>query len=326
MQNYRQQSYWKNYQQFFPANLRVSDATAPDEEWFEWQGNSIHIDRYPADASPITVIVVHGAGGYGRLFTPIGHMLSKAGYEVIAPDLPGYGLTKTKTSFITYDAWVELLCDLIVAEYKNTARPIVLCGGSLGGYLAYLCAAKLGSGGPVEGIIATTLADPRLGLTRQQFARNALVLHLGLPLLPVLARMAGSLRLPIKWFTKMDAMSNDSDLSKIVALDPLGGGAKLPIGFMNSIFTIKPSIEPEYFDVCPILLAHPAADRWTDIASSKLFFDRLKCPKSLALLENCGHFPIESPGIDTLEEVSMKFLDKVCQIRESTLTDLAELS
>lgn len=316
MQSYRQQCYWKNYQSFFPSHARVDDANAPAEEWFDWRGNAIHLDRYRNDAASVTVIVAHGAGGYGRLFAPIGHLLHHAGYEVVAPDLPGYGLSAVNNTVVSYQAWVELLGDLVLAEHRRRGRPIVLCGASMGGYLAYLATAALsttlgGAVNPVAGIIATTLADPRLELTRKQFARNALVQKAGLPLLPLLTAVAASLRLPIKWFTKMNAMSNNPKLAKLVAADRLGGGARLPIRFMHSIFTIKPAIEPEQFDVCPLLLAHPAQDRWTDIASSKLFFDRLKCEKSLVLLENCGHFPIENPGVEMLEWVCKSFLEKV---------------
>lgn len=309
--DYRTQTYWKKYQPFFPAHAQVTDDTAPDEEWFEWRGHSIHLDRYPMAESALTVIMVHGAGGYGRLLAPIGRIIKNAGYEVIAPDLPGYGLTRAETSSITYGAWVEMLCDLVVAEHKKNNRPVVLCGGSLGGYVAYLCAAALGATGPIAGIIATTLADPRQPISQKQFARNAVILKFGLPLLPIFARVAGSLKLPIKWFTKMNAMSNNMALSKLIAHDPLGGGTKVPINFMNSIFTVKPAIEPEQFELCPVLLAHPAADHWTHIDSSQPFFDRLKGKKSLVLLENCGHFPIESPGLEKLEETASNWLGAI---------------
>ena len=60
-------------------------------------------------------------------------------------------------------------------------------------------------------------------------------------------------------------------------------------------------IEPEEFDICPVLLAHPEADRWTPVEVSRLFFDKISAPKRLRMLENAGHFPIESPGLQQLE-------------------------
>ena len=135
LKTYQTQTYWKKYQKFFPERAKVTSKNAPDEEWFEWRGASIHIDRYPCPEAALTIIVVHGAGGYGRLFAPIGLLLRKAGYEVVAPDLPGYGLSKNDSSMVGYDVWIQMLSDLVANEYQRNGRRIVLCGGSLGGYL-----------------------------------------------------------------------------------------------------------------------------------------------------------------------------------------------
>lgn len=244
------------------------------------------------------------------MFAPLGKLLHGAGYEVIAPDLPGYGLSQTGGAMTTYQSWVELLCDLASAEQRRSGRRVVFFGGSLGGYLAYLCAARMGSQ-LVAGVIATTLADPRSKLVQRQFARNALVLHVLMPLMPWFVPFIGALRLPIKWFTKMNAMSNDSVLNRLVAADPFGGGVHVPVRFMHSIFTARPDIEPENFEVCPVLLVHPADDRWTGIASSRDFFDRIKGEKNLVMLDNCGHFPVEEPGITQLQQAALQFLSAI---------------
>ena len=44
------------------------------------------------------------------------------------------------------------------------------------------------------------------------------------------------------------------------------------------------------------------------IEASRPFFDRIKGPKELVLLENCGHLPIEEPGLSRLEEAVVAFL------------------
>ena len=80
---------------------------------------------------------------------------------------------------------------------------------------------------------------------------------------------------------------------------------------------IRPAIEPEEFDLCPVLLAQPAADRWTTIEASRPFFDRIKGTKELVMLENCGHYPIEEPGVTRLEEAMVALLSKVPSERRS---------
>src|SRR6185295_14078808 len=109
------------------------------------------------------------------------------------------------------------------------------------------------------------------------------------------ASVLGGVRLPIKWFANMQALCNQPEVNRLLCNDPVAGGIHAPLRFMNSLFTIRPTIEPEAFDVCPVLLAQPAADRWTTLEASKPFFDRIKAPKELEMLENCGHFAIEQP-------------------------------
>ncbi len=85
----------------------------------------------------------------------------------------------------------------------------------------------------------------------------------------------------------------------------------MPLRFLHSLLAIRPAIEPEDFDLCPVLLAQPAADHWTTIEASRPLFDRIKGPKELVMLENCGHFPIEEPGVSRLEDAVVAFLERL---------------
>lgn len=42
---------------------------------------------------------------------------------------------------VRYDDWIDLLCDLVVAEHRADPRPLILFGASMGGMLAYEVAA-----------------------------------------------------------------------------------------------------------------------------------------------------------------------------------------
>jgi pimeloyl-ACP methyl ester carboxylesterase len=61
------------------------------------------------------------------------------------------------------------------------------------------------------------------------------------------------------------------------------------------------------------LLAHPGADRMTDIALSRRFFDRLKAPKRMVVLDGASHMPTEHPGVDQLEKSVLEFLGQLRQ-------------
>jgi alpha-beta hydrolase superfamily lysophospholipase len=131
------------------------------------------------------------------------------------------------------------------------------------------------------------------------------------PLFGPLAALFGGLRMPIRWFGKMNGVANDPAIARLACADPVGGGNRVPLRFLHSMMAIRPAIEPEDFALCPVLLAQPAADTWTTIEASRPFFDRIQGPKELVMLENCGHLPIEEPGLSRLEEAVVAFLRRL---------------
>ncbi len=295
---------WHEYQRFFPEGLRCTAESLPREEYWKWRGLDVHLDRLENPAAPLKVIVLHGAGAYGRVMAPAAVIAQRYGYEVVSPDLPGYGLTRVARREMTYPLWIDCVVDLIALERARDARPIVLFGVSLGGLLAYQAAART----QVEGLVATTLADPRERDVRRGFARHALLGTAGLWLLERLQRVTDGLPLPMSLMSRMHQISNKPALSALVKSDRLGGGSWVPARFLRTLMSTAPAIEPENFTRCPVLLAHPGIDRMTDIALSRRFFDRLAAPKRMVVLEGASHMPTEHPGIDQLEAAVLEFL------------------
>ena len=289
------------YQGFFAP---LEGARAPRPDRFSGPEGLLQLDRHGDDNAALTVVLVHGAGGYGRMFAPLAQRLAVAGHEVLAPDLPGYGRSAGHWSQVDYAAWKRILLALIAAEHARRPRPIVLLGASIGGYLAYLVAAE----SPwVRGLVATTLADPRDPVVQAALVRRPWMRHL-LPALRPLSRVSRGLRVPVRWFTHMQRMSRNPALAALVCRDPLGGGNRVPLGLLASLFDTAPALEPEQFDRCPVLMAHPACDAWTPVEISDPFFNRLAAPRQRVLLERCGHFPIEQPGLDQFRDALLAFL------------------
>lgn len=117
----------------------------------------------------------------------------------------------------------------------------------------------------------------------------------------------------------MHRISNRRELARLVARDRLGGGSWVPARFLRTMATAAPALEPEDFDVCPVLLAHPGADRMTDIALSRRFFDRLAAPKRMIVLEGASHMPTEHPGVDQLEAAVLAFMTELSARRARPL-------
>lgn len=99
-----------------------------------WQGCKIHIDTFRNPNPKAKIIALHGVGTNGRQISMIMSPLVKKGYEIIAPDMPTYGISEVNPkSLITYDDWVLCASDLIEEESKKDSCPIFVYGLSAGG-------------------------------------------------------------------------------------------------------------------------------------------------------------------------------------------------
>ncbi|MFC9392042.1 alpha/beta hydrolase [Streptomyces sp. NPDC057027] len=118
------------------------------------------MDRYPNPAAKAKVVLHHGVGTNGRQMSLIlGAPLAKRGFETVALDNLGYGLTQVRPgSTPSYDDWVDLVVDSLAQEQSRDDRPIVLYGLSAGGMLTYHVAAKAPRG-TLRGIVGMTFLD-----------------------------------------------------------------------------------------------------------------------------------------------------------------------
>lgn len=309
MKYYSQLLYWKKYNAFLPEDLQYKEDKLPIEEYWQWKDFNIHLDRMRNPKSPVKVIVLHGAGGNGRVIGLFGNFLHDQGFEYIAPDLIGYGLTENiNNNNIQYDVWVDCVSDLVNEELSIDNRPIVLFGLSMGGMLAYQVAAK---NKKVKGVIASTLADPRTQKVRDDLAHDLFQSRIGLPLMNIFRPITDSFKLPIKWLCKMNRITNDLYFSKVFAHDKLAGGSKIKLRFLRTYMNYNPAIEPENFTNCPILFLQPEKDTWTTFETSRPFYEKLICDKKMVLLENCGHAPYEEPGLSKMKVEIISFLENL---------------
>ncbi|RRO15667.1 alpha/beta hydrolase [Saccharopolyspora rhizosphaerae] len=288
----------ESYARFLPASYRRrASEVAPTSTWWNWRGGRVHIARAAAPEASARALVVHGAAGYSAALWPVCAPIAGMA-EVLMPDLPPYGSSVVpRPGRIRYGDWVELLCELVLVESRRDNRPLVLVGASMGGMLAYEVAARTGL---ASAVVATCLLDPSDPVARRHAARGA-VGSVPLPALALLERIAGSVRVPMRWLADEHKMSRNPELSALCAADPKGGGAATPLGLLTSFARFEHT-PPENFTDTPVVLTHPAADDWTPPELSTRFLDRVKAPTTLVVLENCGHYPAEEPGLTQLAE------------------------
>ena len=300
------------YAAFLPADLRGRIA-APRQTWMDWRGRRVHIAR---GGDPNTAkargILVHGGGGYSGALWPLAGLVAGnrdgIGVEILAPDMPLYGYTEEPNpAAVRYADWIDQLCDIISAERARDDRPIILFGASMGGMMAYEAAHRTGA---ADAVLATCLLDLTDPAALAAVSRIKIAGALTGPILRAAGSVLGSVRVPIRLLADMSAMSRDPGLSRLCASDPRGGGVSVPLGFLSSWLNYEHT-PPERYRGAPVTLVAPAADTWTPPALSVRFLQRIAGPTRVELLENCGHYPIEEPGLSRLEAVGREVLQAV---------------
>jgi alpha-beta hydrolase superfamily lysophospholipase len=309
MQFYAENKTWTGaFPALLPLKNRLSENQVVEFYW-NWNSNEVHVDHYKCEASPVRIVMLHGVGGNGRLLSFIAAPLHRSNLELIALDLPGYGLTKMNDKIITYNHWLNMANDFLAYEQQRDPRPIILFGLSAGGMLAYQVACL---NRKINGIIVTTLLDQRLMEVRRYSAIYPWMARFMGPFVKAAAAIIPGTLIPMKKVANMKAIVNNKELLNLLINDPTSSGTKVSIAFINTLLEAYPEIEPEEFNICPMLLAHPEKDLWTPVEISELFFNRLnKINKQLVILENAGHFPIESPGLQQLEDSILGFIGEL---------------
>ncbi|MFJ6569824.1 alpha/beta fold hydrolase [Streptomyces sp. NPDC091292] len=289
-----------DYRQYFPAWARAASAGRTESQWWPWRGMEVHLERLVDPAAPVKLVILHGAGGHAGMLMPYAQLMG--GVEAVAPDLPGYGRTRCGRQPVDYPLWVDLAAELIARERERDARPVLVLGASLGGMLAYSAVARAGA----AGLAVTCLLDVRRPEVREAAARMALLGRHSGPVMNAL-RPLDRVRVPVRWVARLSAMSHRPELNAAVARDRMGGGGRVSLRFLRTYLASAPEVEPDRFDACPVLMAHPAEDRWTPAALSLPFFERLPADRDLTLLEGCGHMPVEDPGLGQLAGALRRF-------------------
>lgn len=316
---YASQTIWRNMQQFLPPEFQWEEGREPQEEWWNWGGHRVHLDTYRNPQAKVKVILFHGVGTNGRQMSMIlGEPLARRGYETIAVDMPEYGMTEVaKGTLVRYDDWVRAGSDLIDAELARDERPIVLYGLSAGGMLTYHVAAL---NRKVKGIVGMTFLDQRQQQVRDETALSPFMSRVGGLTMSVAARTPlKSIRMPMTVASKMSALVNNQAALKVWLSDKRSAGNAMTMAFLNSYLSYQPAVEPEDFDVCPILLSQPAADRWTPLHLSEPFLKRVaKVLVKIVMLENAGHYPLEQPGLSQMvDAIDSFFCDVTAPSSES---------
>ena len=301
---------WRRIYAALPEPLQPPEPLSVQEEWRSHAGFDVHIDRWTAPGAKAHIVMLHGGGGHGRLLGPLARRLTFRGFEVVCPDLPGYGLTQCPAKHaVRYADWRAVAADIIKAE-RARGGALFVYGLSMGGMLAYDAVAETGA---ADGLIATCFLDPTLAVVRRSVVRWPFMASLIDSIFTITPGFLDGLPVPMALAGNMKAIANARPVVRAIIADRAAGGNWMPTGFLRTWLQTPPALAPELFDICPVLMAHPADDRWTKVEVSDRFFSRLGAEKRRVMLDGAGHFPIETPGRDQLDDAITGFANAIIE-------------
>jgi len=292
MKRFRNTRSWTRYRTILAEEFGIRLSVEPEESERRVRGHRVRIDEWPAQGSARgVVILVHGGGGNGRVLAPFAEPLAADGWRVLAPDLPGYGLTKPAKGYRDeYAEWPDVIAEIAQSE----PGPVILAGLSMGGLTAMLAAQKAPT---VRGVIVTTLMDLSQPEVFVKTARWRWLGRLSLLSMAIAPWLFDRLVLPLSLAVQLNAMSSNKRMQDYFLKDPLIGGRWKAARFFRTIHQHRVQ---SWALECPLLLAHPGADAWTPTSLSLPAFEKVEGRKRFVELSNGAHLPAEQPAYDEL--------------------------
>lgn len=307
MKSYDSNKAWKKLNELLPTDFQITENNLPIEENWDWKGNKIHLDRYPNPSSKYRVFLHHGVGTNGRQMSMIlGHKLAALGYDVVAMDNLGYGMTEVKQKDITYDDWVHCFADFVNAETKRDYKKPVIYGLSAGGMLCYNAACFMEE---VHGIIGMCFLKNDNKTVGKETAKYGWSNWFVFPIMNFFSKIGfARMPIPMKAVSKMNKLVNNKKALDIFLKDKSSAGANVQLQFLYEYVSYKLPIPVEEFDKCPILLTQPEKDNWTPLHLSEISMKGIKAPFTVKMLEDGGHYPIEKTALRQLVKYTDEFI------------------
>lgn len=136
-------------------------------------GIALHLHRFVDEAaapSGLTVLLIHGFMDTGGTWDLVAEPLTRAGHEVLAPDLRGFG-SSARVGAGGYYHFPDYVADIAALIERLSPGRLAVVGHSMGGVIAAIYAGALGERVErlvlIEGL-GTIGSDPDIAIDRMQ--------------------------------------------------------------------------------------------------------------------------------------------------------------
>jgi alpha-beta hydrolase superfamily lysophospholipase len=109
--------------------------TRIENVWVEALGLRIHLDLHRSAQPRGTIVFQPGSGAHARVYFLLGGLLARRGYNVLAIDRPGHGLSGGDRGDCTVEEGIAVAAAALDYARAHLAGPVVLMGSSMGGLL-----------------------------------------------------------------------------------------------------------------------------------------------------------------------------------------------
>ena len=309
------EEFWKNYMvkwfgrdliDFWQKHCEIFNVNSEDI--------TLNVETFSQEGSNVpTIIFLHGIAGYARLMLPFTSRLFKLGYNVVAPDLMGYGYNSEKHGHFTWDQHVNNIIDVINWAASHFKGDLFLGGASMGGPLAYAtsCISQ-----KIKGTICWCLwdlQDPDFIKNQTNLGKIALKAK---GLFKFFGKALPSLRIPAPWVIGYETLSDpNEDIDEYVLNDRLAGRKISLAGATSLMFQSEPAIKYEDYEK-DLLIVHPKNDLMVFPEFSRRIYRKLKQNNKRGEnieyheIEDCFHFPLDNKNYETFSGLVGRFISK----------------
>ncbi|PID67490.1 MAG: hypothetical protein CR968_06515 [Flavobacteriia bacterium] len=295
-QIYSGKDFWKNYMvNWFGTDLITAWEKQVDRQQIGSVNGTINLEIYRnTDPEKPVIVFTHGIAGYARILLPFLIPLFHKGYNIIAPDLEGYGYNKRLKGDFTWNVHLQNLKDTV--DYARTIfkGKVFLGGASMGGPLAYATDARYNC---ADGLICWCLWDfsDRAFMTKETTTKG--LTYPLMPLLKLFAQFMGKLRLKTYYFISYDTLTDSDAFNSLLKKDPQAGTMISLRGVLSLLTQTKPDIPHEDYDK-PVLVCQPEHDRMTPSMYTKTTFKKIKSANKKYCEFEGAHFPLDQATYD----------------------------
>ncbi len=288
---YSDKDFWKNYMlNWFGEELIAKWEKYAEIKQIDSVKGKINIEIYKnIDTEKPTIVFTHGIAGYARILLPFTIPLFEKGYNIIAPDLEGYGYNDRLKGDFTWDIHLQNLKDTVDFTKTVFKGNILLGGASIGAPLSYATDTRYNC---ADGLICWclwNLADKEFmnkETTTKQFTYPML------PLFKFISFLFGNLRLKTYSLISYDTLTDNREFNDLIKIDPQAGTLISLRGALSLLTQSKPDKDYNEYNK-PVLVCQPEQDKMIPSCYTKKTFDEIKSNKKEYCRFNGEHFPID---------------------------------